>query len=88
MLKRALIFPFGLLSYLMSRFFDAVAKSERSIKDAIDARAEAKRTAWLMTLDPDRIAEGGRLEDAILAGQARVAQGIGYKNYSGLRRAS
>ena len=85
MLKRALIFPFGLLSYLMSRFFDAVAKSERSIKDAIDARAEAKRTAWLMTLDPDRIAEGGRLEDVILAQQARCAQGLGPKNYSSLR---
>ncbi|HAU74878.1 MAG TPA: hypothetical protein DCW88_04910 [Agrobacterium sp.] len=83
MLKKALIFPFGLLSYLFSTFLDAAAKCEQDIRDAIDTRYEAKRTAWLITLDPDKLAESGKLEDAILAGQARVAQGIGYKNQSG-----
>jgi hypothetical protein len=86
MLKRALIFPFGLLSYLIFTFLDAVAKCEQDIRDALDAKADAKRTAWLMTLDPDRIAEGGQLEDVILAQQARCAQGLGPKNYSDLRQ--
>ena len=75
MLKKALIFPSGLLAYLFSTFLDAVAKSERDIRDAINARAEAKRTAWLMTLDPDEVAQSGQLEDVILARQARFAQG-------------
>lgn len=86
--KQVAIYPFGLLAFLLDRFFKAVHSSAMDIEHRLQERADAKRDAWLKTLDADQIAESGALEDIILAQQARCAQGLGPKNYSQLRRAA
>ncbi|MBN7804893.1 hypothetical protein JZX86_05880 [Agrobacterium rosae] len=88
LIKQVAIYPFGLMAFLLDLFFRAVRSSALGIEHRLQERAHAKRDAWLKTLDADRIAESGALEDVILAQQARCAQGLGPKNYSHLRRAS
>lgn len=88
LIKQVAIYPFGLMSFLLDRFFRAVRSSALEIEHRLQERTDAKRNAWLKTIDADRVAESGALEDVILAQQARCAQGLGPKNYSHLRRAS
>lgn len=88
LIKRFAIYPFGLLAFLLDRFFKAVQASALDIERRLHERAEAKREAWLKTLDADKVAESGLLEDIILAQQARCAQGLGPKDYSHLRLAA
>ncbi|MDW9773073.1 hypothetical protein GOA89_14740 [Sinorhizobium meliloti] len=64
----------GFLAFLMDRLDRNVSDAAREFERRRQDRAEAKRLAWLLTLDPVAVREEGDLGSIILARQAEVAK--------------
>lgn len=64
----------GFLAFIADRLHRKVSDAAWDFERRRQDRAEAKRRAWLLTLDPDEVRKGGDLGSVILARQAEIAQ--------------
>jgi hypothetical protein len=65
---------FGFLFFWTDLFLRKASVVAWDMEQRRQGRNDAKRRAWLLTLNPDEVEASGMLEDVILAQQARAAQ--------------
>jgi hypothetical protein len=64
----------GLLFFLLEVFFEKASAVASELHERRMELKAAKRSQWLLTLDPDALRKEGDLGSAILARQAEIAQ--------------